>query len=187
MFLPKLVYMTKNTSFFSNFARFCTPKQCTRVQCLVLKNNPNYVNFWTSLIPPLIFECPPIHAFQTPSNHQREMTVVIVTPQGWKMFSGYFFEKVNFSIAKYWNISSVAVLPENVIFTFFRTCWCYSDAYNTGTQKWSSIVQYSCTSIWDLKYTFSYLLFFSMVSLKKKKSWKFALLQSVGCCCCCFF
>ena len=22
-------------------------------------------------------------------------------------------------------------------------------------QKWSSIVQYSCTSIWDLKYTFS--------------------------------
>ena len=33
--------------------------------------------------------------------------------------------------------------------------WCYSEAYNTGTQKWSSIVQYSCTSIWDLKYTFS--------------------------------
>ena len=26
---------------------------------------------------------------------------------------------------------------------------------NTGTQKWFSIVQYSCTSIWDLKYTFS--------------------------------
>ena len=34
-------------------------------------------------------------------------------------------------------------------------CWCYYEAYNTGTQKWSSIVQYSCTSIWDLKYTFS--------------------------------
>ena len=31
----------------------------------------------------------------------------------------------------------------------------YSEAYNTGTQKWSSIVQYSYTSIWDLKYTFS--------------------------------
>ena len=30
---PKL----KNTPFFSNFARFCTPKRCTRVQCLVLK------------------------------------------------------------------------------------------------------------------------------------------------------
>ena len=44
---------------FSNFARFCTPKRCTRVQCLVLKNNPNYVNFWTNLIPPLTFECPP--------------------------------------------------------------------------------------------------------------------------------
>ena len=38
---------------------------------------------------------------------------------------------------------------------FFRTYWCYSEAYNTGTKKWSSIVQYSCTSIWDLKYTFS--------------------------------
>ena len=36
----------------SNFARFCTPKRCTRVQCLDRKNNPNYVNFWTSLIPP---------------------------------------------------------------------------------------------------------------------------------------
>ena len=58
------------------------------------------------------------------------------------------------SIGEYWNISGVPVLPENVIFTFFRTCWCYSEAYNTGTQKWSSIVQYSCTSIWDLKYTF---------------------------------
>ena len=34
-------------------------------------------------------------------------------------------------------------------------CLCHSEAYNTGTQKWSSIVQYSCTSIWDLKYTFS--------------------------------
>ena len=28
-------------TIFSNFARFCTPKQCTRVQYLVLKNNPN--------------------------------------------------------------------------------------------------------------------------------------------------
>ena len=59
------------------------------------------------------------------------------------------------SIGEYWNISSVPVLPENVIFTFFRTCWCYSEASNSGTQKWSSIVQYLCTSIWDLKYTFS--------------------------------
>ena len=42
-----------------------------------------------------------------------------------------------------------------MIFTFFRTCRCYSEAFNTGTQKWSSIVQYSCTSIWDLKYTLS--------------------------------
>ena len=51
-------YDQKHT-LFSNFARFCTPKRCTRVQYLVLKNNPNYVNFWTSLIPPLTFEWPP--------------------------------------------------------------------------------------------------------------------------------
>ena len=59
------------------------------------------------------------------------------------------------SIGEYWNIFGVPALPENVIFTFFRTCWCYLEAYNTGTQKWSSIVQCSCTNIWDLKYTFS--------------------------------
>ena len=58
------VYMTKNTPFFSNFARFCTPKRCMCVQCLVLKNNPNYMNFWTSLIPPLTFERPPAQHFQ---------------------------------------------------------------------------------------------------------------------------
>ena len=59
MSFPKFVYMTKNTPFFPNFACFRTPKRCTRVHCLVLKNNPNYVNFWMSLIPPLTFECPP--------------------------------------------------------------------------------------------------------------------------------
>ena len=67
------------------------------------------------------------------------------------------------SIDEYWNISGVPVLPENVIFTFFRTCRCYSEAFNTGMQKWSSIVQYSCTSIWDLKYTFSLLRFTNKV------------------------
>ena len=37
--------MTKNIPFFPNFAGFCTPKRCTCVYCLALKNNPNYVNF----------------------------------------------------------------------------------------------------------------------------------------------
>ena len=60
------------------------------------------------------------------------------------------------SIGEYWNIYGVPVLPENVIFTFFlEHAGVIQDAYNTGKQKWSSIVQYSCTSIWDLKYTFS--------------------------------
>ena len=68
------------------------------------------------------------------------------------------------SIGEYWNISGVLVLPENVMFTFFRTCWCYSKLCNTGMQKWSSIVQYSCTSIWDLKYTFSKICFKLLLS-----------------------
>ena len=42
-----------------NFAHFCTPKRCMRIHCLVLKSNPNYVNLWTSLIPPLTFKWPP--------------------------------------------------------------------------------------------------------------------------------
>ena len=32
--------------FVFNFARICIPKRCTRVQCLVLKNNPNYVKLF---------------------------------------------------------------------------------------------------------------------------------------------
>ena len=79
--------------------------------------------------------------------------------------NGFGREKVYFrsqilerpSIGEYWNISGVPVLPENVVFTSFRMCWCHSEAYNTGMQKWSSIVQYSCTSIWDLKHTISLL------------------------------
>ena len=46
MSFPEFVNMTKNIPFFSNFARFCTPIRCTRVHCLVLKNNPNYVFFF---------------------------------------------------------------------------------------------------------------------------------------------
>ena len=57
--LSKICLYDQKHTLFSNFACFCTPKRCTRVQCLVLKNNPNYMNFWTSLIPPLTFECPP--------------------------------------------------------------------------------------------------------------------------------
>ena len=59
------------------------------------------------------------------------------------------------SIGQYWNISGVPSLLENMIFTFFRKCWCYSEFCNTGTQKWSSIVQFLCTSIWDLNILFS--------------------------------
>ena len=37
-------------------------------------------------------------------------------------------------IGEYWNISSVPVLPKNVMLTFFRTCWWDPEASNTGTQ-----------------------------------------------------
>ena len=44
---------------FSNFAHFCTPKQCTCIHCLVLKDNPNYVNFFTRMISNFKYKCPP--------------------------------------------------------------------------------------------------------------------------------
>ena len=85
-------------------------------------------------------------------------------------FSKVVVEKVNFksqilerpSIGKYWNILCVPVLSGNVIFTSFRTCWWHPEENNTGTPKWSSIVQYSCTSIWDLKYTFSVVVYYQI-------------------------
>ena len=57
--LSKICHMTKNIPFFSNFARFCTPKRCARVHCLVLKNNPNYVNFFTRMISNFKYKWPP--------------------------------------------------------------------------------------------------------------------------------
>ena len=56
---PKLVNMTKNTPFFPILHVFCTPKQCTRLHCLVLKNNPNYVNFFMRMISNFKYKCPP--------------------------------------------------------------------------------------------------------------------------------
>ena len=49
----------KNTPFFSNFAHFCTAKRCTHVHCLVLKDNPNYVNFFTRMISNFKCKWPP--------------------------------------------------------------------------------------------------------------------------------
>ena len=47
----------------------------------------------------------------------------------------------------------ILVLLENVIFSIFKNILVL-EAHNTGMQKWCSTVQYLCTSIWDLKYTF---------------------------------
>ena len=57
--LSKICLYDQKHTLFSNFTHFCTPKRHTRVHCLVLKNNPNYVNFWTSLIPPWHSTGPP--------------------------------------------------------------------------------------------------------------------------------
>ena len=48
--LSKICQCDQKHTLFSNFACFCTPKRCTRVHCLVLKNNPNYVNYFTRMI-----------------------------------------------------------------------------------------------------------------------------------------
>ena len=78
------------------------------------------------------------------------------------------------SIGEYWNISGVPVLPENVILTFFRKYWWHPEANNTRMKKWSSTVQYSCASIWDLKYTFSH------ISLGNGSTPNFRMIQKKG-------
>ena len=55
----KICQYDQKHTLFSNFAGFCTPKRCTRVHCLVLKNNPNYVNFFTRMISNFRYKWPP--------------------------------------------------------------------------------------------------------------------------------
>ena len=59
MFFPKFVYMTKNIPFFPVLHVFAPLNDVRAYSNLGLKNNTNYVIFWTSLIPPLTFEWPP--------------------------------------------------------------------------------------------------------------------------------
>ena len=85
-----------------------------------------------------LFVSPLIHTYSV----YQEQETIHTKPMPWEG-DFPFSEKVYFrsqilerpTIGEYRNISGVPVLPENVIFTFFRTCWCYSEAYNTGTQK----------------------------------------------------
>ena len=69
----------------------------------------------------------------------------------------YFWSQILdcLSIGECWNISGVLVLPENVMFTSLEHASAIQ-AHNTGKQKCSRVVQYMCTSIWDLKYAFSF-------------------------------
>ena len=55
----KFVNMTKNTPCFPILYIFCTPKQCTCVHCLILKNNRNYVNFLWGWYPTSNTSAPP--------------------------------------------------------------------------------------------------------------------------------
>ena len=77
---PKFVYMTKNTPFFSNFARFCTPKRCTRVQCLVLRNNPNYVNFLDEPDTPLDIRVAPPDKYHISCNKYHFYNKILYVP-----------------------------------------------------------------------------------------------------------
>ena len=57
--LSKMCQYDQKHTLFSIFARFCPPKRCKRVHCLVLKNNPNYVNFLRGWYPTLNTSAPP--------------------------------------------------------------------------------------------------------------------------------
>ena len=75
MSFPKFVNMIKNTPFFPpNFARFSTPKRCTRVHCLVLKNNPNYI-FFSRMISNFKYKCPPPRVTQVGSQNVLTLAV----------------------------------------------------------------------------------------------------------------
>ena len=69
----------KTHPFFSNFARFRTPKRCTRVHCLVLKNNPNYFFFGGDDIQPKI-QVPPPQGTQVGSQNVLTLTVASSRP-----------------------------------------------------------------------------------------------------------
>ena len=63
MFFSKICLYDQKHTLFSYFARFCTPKRCTRVQCLVLKNNPITWIFGRAWYPPWHLSGPPgLHA-----------------------------------------------------------------------------------------------------------------------------
>ena len=64
MSFPKFVKMTKPHPFFSRFAWFCTPKQCTHIHCLVLKNIPSYMNFLQGWYPTSNTSVPHLDDFQ---------------------------------------------------------------------------------------------------------------------------
>ena len=52
---------------------FCTPKRCTRVHCLVLKNNPNYI--FSRMISNFKYKCPPPRVTQVGSQNVLTLTV----------------------------------------------------------------------------------------------------------------
>ena len=103
MSFPKFVIWPKPYPFFQ-FARFCTPKRCTRVHCLVLKNNPNYVNFFTRMISNFKYKWPPGQF----SNHLQRMEMG---------FSEIFSSKCNC----FWTVLNYlwCLLPTHII-TFIR-------------------------------------------------------------------
>ena len=77
MSFPKFARMTKTHPFFSNFAWFCTPKQCTHVHRLVLENNPNVI-FFMKTISNFKCKCPPPHPGQNTNIYQALNNCVLI-------------------------------------------------------------------------------------------------------------
>ena len=61
---------------FFQFCMFCTPKWCTLIHCLVLKNDPNYVNFFYNDIHIFIIQVPPPPKKNLPSSMKKTNPVV---------------------------------------------------------------------------------------------------------------
>ena len=139
---------------------------CTKLDAVLCKNidgwniDPSYRAFKLWVVHPQakkkkLFGCPPPPA-----------------PNFWKLEKS--LEKVYFrsqilerpSIGEYWNIFGVPVLPENVIFTFFRTCWCYLEL--TILERKNGLVlsntRVPVSGTWSILFPFDLLkLFFKLL------------------------
>ena len=125
----------KHTLFF----HFCTPKLCTCVQCLVLKNNPNYVNFWTSLIPlDIRVPTPATLGTQRDSNFSNLNVLQSMVPESWRIGPKYSREISKF---KYHPMVLTAIYARG------RNLGSIAEKYATHMTRAITIKAYLCSSV----------------------------------------